>query len=298
MKKDMLSKVQAYLAYRRALGVQLKNEGRRLLDFGRYAKARRRVHFTNKLAISWACSRRPADRIYCARSLEIIRPFARHLAMTEPQTQIPPRNILGPAHPRSSPHLYTPAQIRLLLNCAGKLSGHLRPHTWQTLISLMACSGLRTSEVIRLKPCDVDWKQSALIIRESKGRTRLVPLHRGAMGPLRAYARRRQRLFPLAEYFFISDTGRPLIAASITFRKLCRGIPYIGRAPRLHDFRHTVASCVLAKWHSCGKTVPNRMLILSRFLGHRRVESTYWYLSAFPQLLAEAAQRFSLDEKP
>jgi hypothetical protein len=58
-----------------------------------------------------------------------------------------------------------------------------------------------------------------------------------------------------------------------------------------------MASRVLAKWQSSGKTVANRVLILSRFLGHCRVESTYWYLSAFPQTLAEAAQRFGLDEK-
>ncbi len=297
MKKDMLSKVRAYLALRRSFGVKLKGEGERLVEFGRYAKARGRIHLTNKLAISWSCQHKPADRVHCARRLEIIRPFARYLAAAEPQTQVPRGNLLGPAHPRRTPHLYSAEQIQLLLDRAGKLSGPLRAHTWQTLIGLLACSGLRTSEAIRLKPSDVDWSRSVLDIRESKGRTRMVPLHRSAVGPLRAYDQHRQKLFPIAKYFFVSDTGSRLSHSAHTFQKLRRGIPYTCRRPRLHDFRHTMASRVLAKWQSSGKTVANRVLILSRFLGHCRVESTYWYLSAFPQTLAEAAQRFGLDEK-
>ena len=49
-----------------------------------------------------------------------------------------------------------------------QLKGQLHPHTWQTLIGLLACTGLRISEAMRLKTGDVDWKESLLIIRESK----------------------------------------------------------------------------------------------------------------------------------
>jgi len=37
----------------------------------------------------------------------------------------------------------------------------------------------------------------------------------------------------------------------------------------------------------------SRVLTLSRYLGHRNLEATYWYLTALPELLAEAAQRFA-----
>ena len=300
MKKTMLSKVRTYLAHRRALGFQLKSEGLRLLEFARYADALgHRGPLTTRLALNWACLPKSADHLYRARRLEIARTFAKHLVLTEPQTQIPPRHLLGPAHRRRSPPLYSSAQLQQLLRRAGQLKGQLRPHTWQTLIGLLACSGLRISEAMRLKPGDVDWKQSLLIIRASKyGKTRLVPLPRSALEPLRAYARRRQASFPLAEYFFVSDRGTRLAHSTVgeTFSQLRKGIPYCRRPPRLHDLRHTMASQVLQHWQSSRKGAVNRILILSRFLGHSNVEDTYWHLTALPQLLAEAAQRFAVNE--
>ena len=300
MKRSMLSKVRAYLAHRRALGFQLKCEGVRLLDFARYADARgHRGPLTNRLAVRWACLPQSADRLWWARRLEIVRTFAKHLLLTEPQTQIPPRHWLGPAHRRRSPHLYTDAQIQQLLRRAGRLNGQLQPHTWQTLIGLLACTGLRISEAMRLQLSDVDWNQALLIIRHSKfGKTRLVPLHRSALSPLRAYARRRQELFPHAQYFFVSETGSRLAHSTVgqAFTRLRAGIPFSRRPPRLHDLRHTMASRVLQRWQSSRKGAAHRVLVLSRYLGHSNVEDTYWYLTALPQLLADAAQRFALDE--
>jgi integrase len=300
MKKSMLSKVKAYLAHRRALGFQLKGEGLCLLDFARYVDALgHKGPLTNRLVVKWACRPKSADRLWWARRLEIVRTFAKHLLLSEPRTQVPPRHCLGPAHRRRSPHLYTVAQLQQLLRCAGQLKGQLRPHTWQTLIGLLACSGLRISEALQLKTGDVDWRQSLLIIRESKfGKTRFVPLHQSALPPLRTYARRRQKIFPLAQYFFVSEAGNRLARSTVgrIFSQLREGIPFSRRPPRLHDLRHTMASEVLQRWQSSRKGAANRILILSRYLGHSHVEYTYWYLTALPQLLADAAHRFVLDE--
>jgi integrase len=298
--KTMLTKVRAYLEQRRALGFQLKSEGLRLLEFARYADGlKHRGPLTSALAIRWACLPKAADPLWRARRLEIVRTFAKHLVLTEPRTQIPPRHVLGPAHRRRSPHLYSSAEVQHLLRRAGKLQGSLQAHTWQTLIGLLASSGLRISEALHLKISDIDWKESALLVRESKyGKTRWVPLHRTALRPLQDYARHRQKLFPLAEYFFVSDRGARLARSTVgqIFDRLREGIAYSRRPPRLHDLRHTMASRVLERWQAQRKGAVNRILILSRFLGHSDVKDTYWYLSALPQLLAEAAQRFVLNE--
>jgi len=300
MKTTMLSKVRRYLAHRRALGVQLKCEGLQLLNFARYADGLgHRGPLTRPLAIGWACLSKSADRLYWARRLEIVRTFAQHLLVTEPQTQVPPRHLFGPAHRRPSPHLYGPAELQQLLVRAGQLAGRLRPHTWQTLIGLLACTGLRISEAMHLQPSDVDWKDALLLIRESKyGKTRLVPLHQTAVAPLRAYDRRRQKQFPLAPYFFVSEQGHRLAPSSVgqTFRQLRAGIPFQRRPPRLHDLRHTMASRVLQRWLTSRKGAVNRVLILSRYLGHGHVADTYWYLTALPQLLAEVAQRIAVTD--
>jgi len=247
------------------------------------------------VAIDWACLPKSAGRFSWARRLELVRTFARHLSLTEPRTQIPPRHLFGPAHRRLGPHLYSPAQLQRLLRAARRLKGELRPYTWQTLIGLLACTGLRISEARRLKLTDVDWDQRLLIIRESKyGRTRLVPLHPTAMAALRSYDRRRHRLLPLAQYFFVSTAGRQLRSSTVgvTFRQLREGIPFKQRPPRLHDLRHTMASEVLRRWMNQRRSDLDHVLLLSRFLGHTHTRYTYWYLTALPQLLKVAAERF------
>jgi integrase len=81
-----------------------------------------------------------------------------------------------------------------------------------------------------------------------------------------------------------------------TFTQLRAGIPFGRRPPRLHDLRHTMASQVLQRWRSTRQGAANRILILSRYLGHGHVEDTYWYLTASAELLADAAQRFALND--
>jgi integrase len=300
MKKTMLAKVRAYLKERRALGYQLRGQGYQLLSFARYADGQgHQGPLTCSVARSWACFPKAANRLYWAHRLAVVRTFARYLLSTEPGTEVPPRHLLGSTHRRRCPHLYSRAQLQSLLRRAGQLRGQLRPHTWQTLIGLLACSGLRISEALRLKPEDVDWEQGVLIVRESKyGKTRLVPLHPTAMKPLRVYAQRRQERFALAQNFFVSERGSGLACntAEQTFQQLRQGITFTGHPPRLQDLRHTLASRVLQRAQANRKDAANRVLILSRFLGHSHVEDTYWYLSALPQLLAQAAQRFALKD--
>ena len=62
-------------------------------------------------------------------------------------------------------------------------------------------------------------------------------------------------------------------------------------APRLHDLRHTFAVRILLGWYRSGEDVQARIPSLSTYLGHREPASTYWYLSAAPELLALAAAR-------
>jgi integrase len=91
--------------------------------------------------------------------------------------------------------------------------------------------------------------------------------------------------------------GTPLVYSTVAhkFLQLRQGIRFNGRAPRLHDFRHTLACRVLQRWQAHGKDPSRRIAVLARFLGHAHVTDTYWYFSAFPQLLADATRNLELD---
>jgi hypothetical protein len=51
----------------------------------------------------------------------------------------------------------------------------------------------------------------------------------------------------------------------------------------------TLLSTSLLSWYQAGDHVEARLPILSTYLGHRDPRSTYWYLSAAPELLALVA---------
>jgi len=297
MKPSMRARVRAYLERRRALGFKLLVEGRMLEAFARFSDRRgHRGPLTKEVAIRWAALPRGSDRLYRARRLEVVRTFARHQSALEPGTQIPPRHRFGPAHRRPHPHRFSPEEIEELMRRATRLAGSLRPHTFRTLIGLLACTGLRVSEALRLKVAEVDFTERVLTIRESKYRkTRLVPLHPTAAVALQRYHDRRRRLFPLTETFFVNEAGAPLplSTADHTFASLRTGIGQGERPPRLSDCRHYFTSQVLLRWQRSAKGAAHRVAILSRYLGHSHVTDTYWYLTALPQMMAHATRRFA-----
>lgn len=61
--------------------------------------------------------------------------------------------------------------------------------------------------------------------------------------------------------------------------------------PRVHDFRPRFAIRTLLDWYREGKDVEQQLPVLSTYLGHACVRDTYWYLSACPELMEDAAWR-------
>jgi integrase len=299
----MVARVEAYLAIRRRLGFQLRIEGGELLRFARYADASgHRGPVTVELALRWAQTAADATRLYRARRLETVRCFARHQALIEPATEIPPARILGPAHRRTQPHIYSQAEITRLLALAARLRSRkgLRARTYVTVLSLLACTGLRISEALRLHLTDVDLEAGVLTIRETKfHKSRLVPLHASAKKALRAYVARRGRLQPPlpGATLFVSEEGRQLAYTTVrtVFRDIVDeiGVTSTGRRrPRLQDLRHTFACRCLLRWCRQGIDVHQRIAALSTYLGHAKVSDTYWYLTGVPALMAITATRF------
>ena len=169
--------------------------------------------------------------------------------------------------------------------------------TYETLIGLLAATGMRISEAIKLDRTDIDWDGGVLLVRESKfNKSRYVPLHATSVEALACYASRRDELCPHPRdaSFFVSLRRTRLYPCAVqaTFRRLCQAAgvgtdaPF---APRLHDLRHTMAVRALLTWYQDGVDVQSRLPALSTYLGHRDPAYTYYYLSAAPELLACAA---------
>jgi len=48
----------------------------------------------------------------------------------------------------------------------------------------------------------------------------------------------------------------------------------------------------LLLWQAQGVDIDRQMLALATYVGHATMTSTYWYLTAVPELMALAADRF------
>jgi integrase len=294
-----------YLAARRTLGTQLAWPESSLRGFVAFVESEGAEYLTVDLAVRWTFQSVGVQRATYARRLGLVRAFALWLRATDARTQVPPRRLLPGRYRRPVPHIYTDKEIADLMFAARQLQsvGGLRGATFETLIGLLAATGLRPGEALKLDVDDVDLVGGILAVRESKClKSRFVPLDESARVALSAYATLRDAICPSRETlaFLIHERGSRLTGpmARRTFARLCQTVglrPRLnrraGHGPRLQDIRHTFATGRLVKWYRSGLDVDRLMPSLSTYLGHVGTVETYWYIQAVPELLQLATER-------
>jgi integrase len=295
-----------YLATRRALGTQLKWPESSLRRFVDFVEAEGAEFLTTELALRWAVRAVGVQRATHSRRLDIVRAFAVWLQATDARTQVPPRRLLPARHRRPEPHIYSDAEIASLMGATDQLrsSTGLRGATFRTLIGLLASTGVRPGEALRLDVGDVDLMGGVLAVRESKfGKSRFVPIEESTRAALTAYATFRDMVRPCRDTpaFLVSTRGSRLDACAVrrTFARLCQTVGLrarrqdrrVGHGPRLQDMRHSFATRRLIEWYRAGLDVDRLMPRLATYLGHVSTVETYWYIQAVPELLRLATER-------
>ena len=291
--------LEDYLTLRRALGCKLTRAERDLRAFLEYLGHRQQSTLTAEAAADWVTQARHGSAAP-GLAMEAVRGFAAFAHAHDPAHEIPPPGLFPRQRTRTVPYLYSPADIAALQDAAGQLRGTLRAATYTTLIALLAVTGLRIGEAIALDDSDIDTREGMLIVRQDKAQSfRLVPLHPTTLAALAGYRHRRDQAFPdrAATAVLVSRTGDRLTYNAVhkAFTRLAAAAglgPRTGRCrPTIHGLRHSFAVNMLAGWYRDGTDVPARLPWLSTVMGHSGPASTYWYLSASPELMALAAQR-------
>jgi len=291
---------QEYLRLRRALGHNLDEAHRLLPDFVAYLDSIGASTVTVEAALSWA-QRPDADPMTSvwARRMTVARGFARHMAGVEPLTEVPPLGLVTYRARWRPPFIYSQDDIDALMAQAGTIPTPLRAATVRAVIGLLAVTGMRVGEAIRLERGDIDWVEGVVVVKASKfNKSRALPVAASTVAALASYAEERDRWQrrPKTSTFFVSMVGTSVnyCAFGVTFRDLVEAAG-VGAGssvrPRIHDLRHAFAVHTLVKWYRAGENVGALLPRLSTYLGHRDPVSTFWYLSAAPELLALAAGR-------
>ena len=244
--------VEDYLELRRGLGFKLVNYGAWLREFVSFLEKNKASHITTALAVQFALLHPHREPKAQAGRYSAVRGFASYRSGVDPATEIPPCGLVRGRTRRACPYLYSHQEVCQLLQAARKLpsSYSLRPWTYYCLFGLLAVTGLRLGEALKLQRQDIDWAEGVLTIRRTKfGKSRLVPLHASTVKVLAAFAKRRDRFLAACSnrtvsHFFVTKFGTPLRDAYVyrVFWTLSRQIgiraPGSNRGPRLHDFRH------------------------------------------------------------
>jgi integrase/recombinase XerD len=178
----MAREMEKFLAFKRSLGYGYVRSEFTLRAFDRFlAHEGRRTRLKNAVL---AFLRRPALRpprkpVSLANEFAPIRQFCLYLRRRDPQAFVPDRAWVR--HPPSTfiPHVFSSAEIRLMLRraarhpgpaCRSRCPGPLI----RILILTLYCTGIRFGEAVRLRIMDV---QSGALPVEGKGRARWVPFH-------------------------------------------------------------------------------------------------------------------------
>lgn len=297
--------LRQYLAIRRAMGFAMRRHEKLLNQFVEYLAASGATVLTVDDALAFARLPERADPRWHAARLSMVRGFAIHLHAFDPVHQVPPTGLIRQGTRRTIPYLYTDTEITALIRAAGELTFPLRAATYQTLIRLLAATGMRIGEAIGLDREDFDADLGVLTVRGTKfGKNRRLPLHPTATTGLADYLQLCGRLQPDTHTpaLLLSTRGCRLRSERVwtIFHRLVEQAGLTPRSPgctpRIHDLRHTFAVTTLLHWYRDGADVQALLPRLSTYLGHTDPKHTYWYLSAAPELLALAADR--LDAYP
>ena len=159
--------VNRYIELYRSMGFKYKVQAYMLHSFADFAQGRSEEFIQTDSVLEWAASgpsvRQRHDRLLTVRRL------ACALNAEDQRHQVPPTDVFGRARrSRRTCHIFTPDEIDRLLEAASQLTPprSIRPITYTALLSLIACTGLRISEALKLELPDL--RDDGLLIRATK----------------------------------------------------------------------------------------------------------------------------------
>lgn len=298
-----------HIALMRSRGFRYDTQARYLLRFDRFLQAH--PELTDEpvpiMLQHWSAARStPNHQAECEKLARALTKALRHVDPDIKPRRPDPRPVQQVARQWRRPYIYSPEEIRRLLDIARTYPSPrapLRPVGLYTMLVLAYCAGLRVGELARLNLGDVDLQSGVITIRETKFfKSRFLPLSGSALSALREYLEaRRNAKAPqsLDSGLFWHEQGNDCytsygIAWMLVDILRRAGIkPPKGKiGPRVHDLRHSFVVNRILEWYRAGINPQDRLPFLATYLGHRDIHSTLVYITVTQDLLQHAGERF------
>jgi site-specific recombinase XerD len=307
--------VQDFIYYKRACGLKYEDSAEYVL--------RQICHQLNKYPVDTpvltqemvfrVIEKRPKESYATqARRITYVRELAKYMDLKGCEAYIYPEQSIHNEAGTFVPYIFNEEEVNNIFQVADslpKISRYPCYHdVYPVLVRLLYSSGLRLSEALHLKIEHYNASEKTIFIKESKNRSRIVPLSGSMSEILEKYMIKRFGEAPEAErYVFEAPDGNYYSRASVlsTVRNIYKkaGIPTMISIhhPNVHSFRHSYAVTAMEKMQKDGWDLYCMLPLLSNYLGHKGIRETEKYLR-LPQFrlkeIAESGQRQSISIIP
>ncbi|MEP1214900.1 MAG: tyrosine-type recombinase/integrase [Marinobacter sp.] len=305
---ELAEDIAHFVAFKRAIGHSYRRSELTLKSFQRAVEQRAGLYSKVPLEAvlhEWLLRNPHRQPVSVGLEFGVIRQLCLYRRRRDPASFVPEQAWAPIKESIFLPYIFTYDEVVHLIAAASVHDArNLAAGMLRMLLLILYCTGLRLGEATRLQLADVDLEQQCFLVRQSKGKTRIVPFLDDLARELGDCLLLRQRILETTATddpgaLLLRNTGQALLvkAASEAIRRLLRreGLkPANGRTgPRPYEFRHAFAVHRLTVWYHEGVDIHARLPWLSAYMGHVDVLGTQVYLRATPELMDLASQRFA-----
>lgn len=246
---------------------------------------------TQDMIDGWCKQRDLETNNSCRSRIYVVVSFIKFLQERNLTTMIPP------TLPRKEPRIYIPHAFsyeeleRFFHKCdnisvrKNMLQDECRRLTVPVFFRLLYSSGIRTYEARLLEVHHVNLIDGVINIKYSKGhKQHYIILHDSMLDLMRKYNDAIAELIPNRTYFFPSRDGTHYKKGWVTktFRQMWDSVN--DSHATAYEFRHHYAVVNINQWIDEGFNFDDKLLYLSKSMGHTTIESTKYYYSLVPGL--------------
>jgi integrase len=281
--------IEGFLNQKRALGYKYDVEEYNLLCFDKYWSDTNGDigDFTIETLSGWMKQRPTEGKSTQALRISVVKQLALYLNGLGKESYIPMDRIRCP---RPVVHILTVDEITDLF----RVIDSFRPRRqspgvtrmadgYRVIFRLILTTGLRRCEAVGLRIQDINWDNNSISIYNAKGhKDRVVFMAEDFSALLKEYITRNQLLMNTEWVFPAADPSRHFSggALAIRFRQFWNETRFASDAvktPTIHSLRHTYVVMRMNAWMAQGVDLDVMLPYLSRALGHKSTNETYYY---------------------
>ena len=266
---------------------------------------------TQEMVDGWCRQRHRSANNSCRSRIYVVDSFVRFLN-GRGLSPVQPPQIPRKERRTYIPHAFTQEELSRFFHECDHISvinnrkeTLIRKMSIPVFFRLLYSSGIRTNEARLLPRENVDLGRGVLDIQYSKGHDQhYIVLHDSMLEIMRRYDEAVEELVPGRKYFFPSVRNSHFNRGWVTknFNLLWRKVNTSHATA--YEFRHHYAVVNINRWVGQGFSFHDRLVSLSKSMGHTTVESTKYYYSIVPGLSeiikeqTEASSEWMMPEVP